>query len=111
MEQHRITSLQPKHDPVPLNGDAIHAVALQRDKDHFASIIKLMSCNRIDYYICNASGNPPKITTHPATLRFSTATLISPIPAPEGFPTFHFNVCPYEQLASLIGKQEVFIGM
>ncbi|KAI3695421.1 hypothetical protein L1987_78418 [Smallanthus sonchifolius] len=106
MEQHRITSVRPKHDP----GDAIHAIAHQRDKDHFQSRIKLMSCYCIDNYICNASGNPPKITTHLASLRFSTATLISPIPAPEGFPTFHFNVCPYEQLASLIGKREVFIG-
>ncbi|KAI3806487.1 hypothetical protein L1987_22394 [Smallanthus sonchifolius] len=110
MEQHRITSVRPKHDPVPLNGDAIHAIAHQRDKDHFQSRIKLMSCYCIDNYICNASGNPPKITTHPASLRFSTATLISPIPTPEGFPTFHFNVCPYEQLALLIGKREVFIG-
>ncbi|KAI3813707.1 hypothetical protein L1987_18438 [Smallanthus sonchifolius] len=79
MEQHRISSIQPKLDPVPINvlvmrswepywrknefcyllvdayGDAIQATAHHKDKDHFHSKIKLMSCYRIDNYICDTA--------------------------------------------------------
>ncbi|KAI3797084.1 hypothetical protein L1987_39775 [Smallanthus sonchifolius] len=133
MEHHRISSIQPKLDPVPINvrvmrswepywrknefcyllvdayGDAIQATAHHKDKDHFQSKIKLMSCYRIGNYICDIHGNPPTVTLHPAIIRLSTTTIINPIPDPEGFPTYHFNFCQYEQLASLINRQQVFI--
>ncbi|KAI3804035.1 hypothetical protein L1987_32203 [Smallanthus sonchifolius] len=109
MEHHRISSIQPKLDPVPINGDAIQATAHHKDKDHFQSKIKLMSCYRIDNYICDIAGNPPRVTLHPAIIRLSTTIVINPIPDPEGFPTYHFNFCQYEQLASLINRQQVFI--
>ncbi|KAI3705431.1 hypothetical protein L1987_75668 [Smallanthus sonchifolius] len=130
----RISSIQPKLDPVPINvrvmrswepywrknefcyllvdayGDAIQATAHHKDKDHFQSKIKLMSCYRIDNYICDTAGNPPTVTLHKAIIRLSTTTVINPIPDSEGFPTHHFNLCQYEQLASLIDRQQVFIA-
>ncbi|KAI3822790.1 hypothetical protein L1987_10388 [Smallanthus sonchifolius] len=90
-------------------GDAIQATSHHKDKDHFQSKIKLMSCYLIDNYICDTASNPPRVTLHPAIIRLSTTTVISLISDPESFPTYQFNFYQYERLASLIDRQHVFI--
>ncbi|KAI3776626.1 hypothetical protein L1987_46412 [Smallanthus sonchifolius] len=68
-----------------------------------------MSCYRIDNYICDTASNPPRVTLHPAIIRLSTTIVTNLISDPESFPTYQFNFYQYEQLASLIDRQQVFI--
>ncbi|KAK9051986.1 hypothetical protein SSX86_028614 [Deinandra increscens subsp. villosa] len=93
-----------------VEGYAVQAVAHgQRDIRHVEKNLDLLSCYRINGYVCTAVDTYMNVMTHPIHLLIGTAAVMTKIPEPEGFPMHYFQPRVYADLRQIYDRKEGLI--
>ncbi|KAJ0908818.1 putative replication protein A, OB [Helianthus annuus] len=97
---------------VDKHGDAIEAIADQKEQAYFDSIIKVQSCYRVNNYIVVESRKYMPTVQHSASLRIGKRARFVPL-SDTNIPTQYFNFANYEEVKSRSGSTKLltdFIG-
>ncbi|XP_076916724.1 replication protein A 70 kDa DNA-binding subunit B-like [Bidens hawaiensis] len=82
---------------VDINGDAIEAVATERNAQHMIDLLEINQCYSIRKYICTNKRYMMHTVEHEASIMLAKYTQAVPIDK-DNIPTYHFNFLPYDLL-------------
>ncbi|KAJ0719117.1 putative nucleic acid-binding protein [Helianthus annuus] len=91
---------------VDKHGDAIEAIADQKEQAYFDSIIKVQSCYRVNNYIVVESRKYMPTVQHSASLRIGKRARFVPL-SDTNIPTQYFNFANYEEVKSRSGSTKL----
>jgi hypothetical protein len=91
-------------------GHAIQALAHGNATKFMESKTEVMSCYRIQDYVCSAPNQFFNVVKHPVLLRVGPAATITPIPCTDDFPKNYFEILEYEKLHTICGQKNEVTG-
>ncbi|KAD4888565.1 hypothetical protein E3N88_20638 [Mikania micrantha] len=90
-------------------GEAIVAIAHKEERRYVEPKLTVLSCYKIEDYVCVPANSYVNIINHTVALRIGAAASIEKLVDKETLPRLYFEFCPYENIDALLESSQHLI--